>query len=255
MKMMRDSSGKIDLKIPHGVREIKPYAYENGLDLRSVQIPASVEKIGEGAFDGCRNLKEIIIHPENTDYSSDDGVVYSKDETRLIRVPEGHTGVLILDSPLQIIEKDALKGCWSQGDILCTEGLYPQVEAALRVCKEALVAEEEDSMPWDLEMGPDVYVIDSCGMLRDPENTRIGPALWPIPGSYTVCDGVEHIDDIFAIFTDEVFEDLTDIIIPASVTEIEQSAFDRCPNVTIHTPAGSYAETYAREQGIPYVII
>ena len=39
--------------------------------------------------------------------------------------------------------------------------------------------------------------------------------------------------------------------IPKSVKKIEWSAFDRCPNLTISTPAGSQAEKYARSEGIP----
>ena len=30
------------------------------------------------------------------------------------------------------------------------------------------------------------------------------------------------------------------------------SAFDGCPYLTIHAPAGSYAEQYAKEHGIPF---
>jgi hypothetical protein len=41
--------------------------------------------------------------------------------------------------------------------------------------------------------------------------------------------------------------------IPASVTVIQADAFQDSPNVTIHTPAGSFAETYAKENNIPFV--
>ena len=46
---------------------------------------------------------------------------------------------------------------------------------------------------------------------------------------------------------------LEEISIPNSVTSIDCSAFYRCPNVTIHAPAGSYAETYAKENNIPFM--
>jgi hypothetical protein len=46
--------------------------------------------------------------------------------------------------------------------------------------------------------------------------------------------------------------DLTDITIPASVTCIGDDAF-YATRTTIHTPAGSYAETYAKENNIPFV--
>jgi len=47
-------------------------------------------------------------------------------------------------------------------------------------------------------------------------------------------------------------ESLTDVTIPASVTGIGYSAFDACPNLTLTVTAGSYAETYAKENGLKY---
>lgn len=45
---------------------------------------------------------------------------------------------------------------------------------------------------------------------------------------------------------------LKDVYIPASVTRI--ASFFGCPNLTIHAPAGSFAETYAKEHNIPFVV-
>ena len=41
-----------------------------------------------------------------------------------------------------------------------------------------------------------------------------------------------------------------DVTIPEGVTEIGSSAFDGCKKLTIHAPAGSAAEQYAKENGI-----
>ena len=46
---------------------------------------------------------------------------------------------------------------------------------------------------------------------------------------------------------------LQDIYIPASVSSIGLGAFWGCANLTIHAPAGSYAEAYAKENNIPFV--
>ena len=51
----------------------------------------------------------------------------------------------------------------------------------------------------------------------------------------------------------ERHSEITDITIPASVTTIAWFAFDGCTNMTIHAPAGSYAETYAKENNIPFI--
>ena len=45
---------------------------------------------------------------------------------------------------------------------------------------------------------------------------------------------------------------LISITMPDSVVKIADSAFEECPNVTIHAPAGSFAEQYAAENGIKF---
>ena len=60
-------------------------------------------------------------------------------------------------------------------------------------------------------------------------------------------EGIKTIEGL-AFSTSE----LEEITIPASVSEIGEGAFYACL-VTIHAPAGSYAETYAKENNIPFV--
>ena len=48
-------------------------------------------------------------------------------------------------------------------------------------------------------------------------------------------------------------EKLKSLTIPESIMEIQDRAFLACPNLTIHAPAGSYAEQYAKENNIPFV--
>lgn len=46
---------------------------------------------------------------------------------------------------------------------------------------------------------------------------------------------------------------LKSVMIPNGVTKIYQESFSDCPNLTIHAPAGSYAEQYAKENNVPFV--
>lgn len=45
---------------------------------------------------------------------------------------------------------------------------------------------------------------------------------------------------------------LTSIVISDSVTSIGYQAFCNCPRLTIYGTKGSYAETYANKNGIPF---
>ena len=62
-------------------------------------------------------------------------------------------------------------------------------------------------------------------------------------------DGVERI----GLYAFAFCENLAYIRIPQTVTEISPMAFHDCKKCVIHAPAGSYAETYAKENSIPFV--
>ena len=47
--------------------------------------------------------------------------------------------------------------------------------------------------------------------------------------------------------------ELTYVYISEATTTIDEDAFWNSENVTIYTPAGSYAESFAIENNIPYV--
>ena len=62
-------------------------AFVNNLYLTDIEIPDSVTSIAKGAFDCC-GLKDIHVSPENPNYASIDGVLYSKDLKEIIKFPE-----------------------------------------------------------------------------------------------------------------------------------------------------------------------
>ncbi len=78
--------------IPEGVADIL-YAFTNAKNLVSINIPASVVHNGNSAlFNGCSLLSEIIVAQANQTLSSEDGVLYNKDKTTIVKFPEGKTG-------------------------------------------------------------------------------------------------------------------------------------------------------------------
>jgi len=50
-----------DLVIPDGVKEIKPGTFNGASGIKTLTVPASVEKIGTFAFAGCADLEEINL--------------------------------------------------------------------------------------------------------------------------------------------------------------------------------------------------
>ena len=63
----------------------------------SVNLPASLTSLGEGAFSSCLGgLASVNVDEQNTHYKSVNGVVYSKDGTTLVCVPMDYQGALDL---------------------------------------------------------------------------------------------------------------------------------------------------------------
>ena len=65
------------------VKKISDGAFQNCTGITSIVIPDSVISIGVSAFSGCTSLAEITVSPDNKNYSSVDGVLFSKDMSTL----------------------------------------------------------------------------------------------------------------------------------------------------------------------------
>lgn len=98
--------------IPDSVTSIGNYAFENCDSLTSIAIPDSVTSIGSLAFTGCdlletisigknvldignyaftscNSLSKINVNSENSSFCSNDGVLFNKNNSRLIFYPKG----------------------------------------------------------------------------------------------------------------------------------------------------------------------
>lgn len=76
--------------IPNSVTSIGDCAFYNCTSLTSVTIPDSVTSIGRDVFYYCTSLKSIEVLDNNKNYSSEGGVLFNKDKTKLIQYPVGN---------------------------------------------------------------------------------------------------------------------------------------------------------------------
>ena len=68
------------------------------------------DKVNDGLFVGCTNLREIIVADDSESFTSIDGVLYSKDGTHIIRFPEGATGAYDIDKKVTRLNPGSLHG-------------------------------------------------------------------------------------------------------------------------------------------------
>lgn len=73
--------------IESGISKISARLFRNCTSLEKISISDTVTQIDNTAFDGCTGIKEFYVAVDNVAYSSFDGVLYSKDLTKLIKYP------------------------------------------------------------------------------------------------------------------------------------------------------------------------
>lgn len=81
-----------DINIPEGVRTLEKSVFSGCKNLETLHIPSSVEEIGIYAFPNTGAFREITVDADNPYYTAENGVLYSKDKTRLIFAPPKAAG-------------------------------------------------------------------------------------------------------------------------------------------------------------------
>ena len=97
--------------IPPSVIIIGDMAFFTCAELISIILPASVEKIGNSAFEYCEKLTGFVVNANNAHYSSQDGVLFNKDKTILIKYPPKKAGSYSVPTSVINIEKNAFSAC------------------------------------------------------------------------------------------------------------------------------------------------
>lgn len=245
-------TGKYSYTIPDGVTDIDHGAFLGCKDLTNIIIPNSVTDIYSFAFQECTNLTSITIPNE-----------------------------------VRIIGADTFKGCTSLTDINLSNityicgGAFWDCTSLVNVNIPESVTRMDDQVFWNctslvninVDLNNKVYSsLDGVLFNKDFSQLIAYPSgkngVYTIPNNVTSignyafsnCANLINIaipDGITSIgyWTFKNCINFTSINIPNNVTNISGAAFDNCPNLTIYCNQNSYAETYAIEEGIPYVII
>jgi hypothetical protein len=108
MHAFQGCTGLIQANFPPSIDSIMYSAYHLCSGLIEINIPSTIQYIGLDAFARCGG--NIIVSPDNTNYSSLDGVLFNKTYTSLIQCTNSKSGYII---PLSVnnVCIDAFVGC------------------------------------------------------------------------------------------------------------------------------------------------
>ncbi len=211
--------------IPDSVEVIGEDAFFNCQQLEEVSIPDSVKEIGDGAFSYCYSIKGFEVESKNKHYSNDDyGVLFNKKMTKLINYPAA------LKKTAYIVPKDVT--------IIGNEAF-------------ALSNLQSITLPASLDIIEE-NAFYSCRKLKAIE---LPVGLEELrAGSFKDCEALTEvtIPARITVIPEACFDDCTalkTVTLPAGVTEIGNSAFSTCRALTDVHFGGSKADWEAIKIG------
>ena len=212
------SSGLTSITIPDSVTSIGDSAFSGCSGLTSVTIPDSVTSIGNDAFSGCSGLTSFNVATNNSVYSSQNGLLLTKDGKTVVA---GVNGNVTIPSGVTSIGGAAFSGCSGLTSITIPNGVTSIGEEAFKDCSSI----KSVVLPGQFQM------------------STIFPASYGSITNATVAQGSTIIGD--SSFYN--CSGLTSVTIPDSVTIIGYSSFYHCSGLTSVTipdgvtSIGSYA--------------
>ena len=256
------------------VKRIAPYAFEDCNVLKRITIPSTLTGIGEQSFTSCSALESIEVDKSNSTYSSEKGVLFSKDKTSLYvypsnkldetyTIPNSVTYVysfaffvnkniknITIPENVEAIGKAAFFGCENIERIMIPKNVESIGSAAFSSCRSLKTIDVAKDNPSYREIDGALFTSDMSILIGYPSGKT--------DTTYIVPNGVKYVGDwVFSecyrlvniTLPDELLiiggsafyacTGLKSITIPNSVKYIGGIAFELCENIqTITIPSG-----------------
>lgn len=110
-QLFSDCTSLTEITIPDSVTVIHESAFSRCKKLEKVTIGAGISEFSPKAFDACTNLKEFFVSQDNAELCSVEGVIYSKDKSKLVVIPGGYSGIYAVVPGTTRIGKNAGSQC------------------------------------------------------------------------------------------------------------------------------------------------
>lgn len=238
-----------EITLPEGLASIGANAFFECSSLAGITIPKSVAEIGGQAFLGCSSLLGIEVDGENQNFSSEQGLLYNKDQTEFLCCPAGKDGEVSLAGSVKKIADGACYGCTGVTGAALPEGLETVGGYAFFGCSGL----KRITVP-ETVTGIGSNVFQGCSGL---ERAEFRGGVEGIP-SYAF-DGCGSMAELVLPETLKTIglcafqgcSSLAGLTLPASVTGIDGMAFDGCRDLASIAVAAEN-EAFASVDGALY---
>jgi hypothetical protein len=238
------------LTFPDSVTSIGDKAFECG-GFTSITIPNTITSMGFNPFQECP-LKAFTVADDHPVFMQIDGVLIDKEQRKIVSYPFAKEGPYTIPEEVQRIGEYAFSYCEGLPAVTIPDGVY-------HIGKGAFYSTniKDISLPSSVT-SIEPYTFKYCKRLT---GIHIPAGVTGIGDSaFYECDRLMDLTlpDSVKSIGEEAFQSCLSLFglnIPSSVTDIGDSAFADCARLTLTVTKGSYAEQYAKENGIPYQVV
>ncbi|MCL2816405.1 MAG: leucine-rich repeat protein [Oscillospiraceae bacterium] len=258
-----DKSTVKEIAVPEGVKILGSYIFENCRELISVTIPDSVTAIGSSAFAYCTALESVVI-PNSVDII-DSGTFLGCRSLTSVVIPDGVTSIglsafrdcsaltsIKIPGKVKDIGQGAFSNCASLTSIALPKGITTIEGFTFSDCASLISIVIPDGVT---SIGPRTF--NNCTSLTSvtiPDSVKtISREVFSDCASLisiVIPDGVKSIEN----WTFSDCASLESVVIPYSVTNIVDNAFVGCKKLTLYGKSGSYAEKFAKENNMKFIV-
>ena len=279
------NTGLENVKIPDTVTSIGERSFADCTKLEKIIFSEKIETINGRAFLGCSSLKSVSLPDSIT--SMDTEIFSGCTSLSSVKLPnkcvnitsstfEGCTSLteITLPDTVTTIQDHAFKNCTALKTINWSKSITDIQSYAFENC-DALTKLDIPNTVTNIGTGAfyecggftDIAVpnsvkslgskvFENCDALTD---VKLGTGITQIPTScFEHCDALPSVVLPYRVSKvgDNAFKncvELTEITIPRATTSISTSAFSYPAKMTVYGISGTYAETFANQQGMKFV--